>query len=143
RFLLLARVVPIACEPRNLGFLAGRGGTMTRRGRIARPRRLHLGASPFIRFAACSGAPSHGSSKAQDHADFQVGLQQGFVTDGMGFRVKLHGINFEPLPEVGNKATLERIRCANENDRDGLGRLLQYRNSWIAPDDDYIWSERD
>ena len=24
-------------------------------------------------------------------------LQQGFVTDGMGFRVKLHGSNFEPL----------------------------------------------
>jgi hypothetical protein len=24
-------------------------------------------------------------------------LQQGFVTDGMGFRLKLHGNNFEPL----------------------------------------------
>jgi len=24
-------------------------------------------------------------------------LQQGFVIDGMGFRVKLHGSNFQPL----------------------------------------------
>ena len=83
---------------------------MTHRGRIARLRRLRLGASPFIRFAACSGAPSHRSSKAQDHADFQVGLQQGFVTDGMGFRVKLHGINFEPLMSaLGHKRTLGNV----------------------------------
>ena len=37
-------------------------------------------------------------------------LQQGFVTDGMGFRVKLHGSNFEPLmPALGQKRTLEGI----------------------------------
>jgi len=32
------------------------------------------------------------------------------VTDGMGFRVKLHGSNFEPLmPALGQKRTLEGI----------------------------------
>jgi hypothetical protein len=35
-------------------------------------------------------------------------LQQGFVTDGMGFRVKLHGSNFEPLMSaLGQKQTFE------------------------------------
>jgi len=35
-------------------------------------------------------------------------LQQGFVTDGMGFRVKLHGSNFEPLMSaLGQKQTSE------------------------------------
>ena len=47
------------------------------------------------------------------------------------------------VPEVVNKATLEWIGYANENDRDGLGHLLQYGNSRIAPDDDYMRSERD
>jgi len=38
-------------------------------------------------------------------------LQQGFVTDGMGFRVKLHGSNFEPLMSaLGQKRTLRRVR---------------------------------
>src|SRR3974390_2830162 len=46
-------------------------------------------------------------------------------------------------PEIGNKATLDRVGCTNENDRDGLGRFLQYRNSWIAPNNDYIRPERD
>jgi hypothetical protein len=33
-------------------------------------------------------------------------LQQGFVTDGMGFRVKLHGSNFELLMSaLGHKRT--------------------------------------
>ena len=32
------------------------------------------------------------------------------MTDGMGFRVKLHGSNFEPLmPALGQKRTLEGI----------------------------------
>ena len=39
-------------------------------------------------------------------------LQQGFVTDGMGFRVKLHGSNFEPLMSaLGQKRTLEYVRA--------------------------------
>jgi hypothetical protein len=39
-------------------------------------------------------------------------LQQGFVTDGMGFRVKLHGSNFEPLMSAtGQKQTLEQVRA--------------------------------
>jgi hypothetical protein len=33
-------------------------------------------------------------------------LQQGFVTDGMGFGVKLHGSNFKPLMSaLGQKQT--------------------------------------
>jgi hypothetical protein len=38
-------------------------------------------------------------------------LQQGFVADGMGFRVKLHGSNFEPLMSaLGQKRTLRGVR---------------------------------
>ena len=37
-------------------------------------------------------------------------LQQGFVTDGMGFRVKLRGSNFEPLMfALGQKRTSQRV----------------------------------
>ena len=39
-------------------------------------------------------------------------LQQGFVTDGMGFRVKLHSSNFEPLMSaLGQKQTLQQVRA--------------------------------
>ena len=39
-------------------------------------------------------------------------LQQGFVTDGMGFRVKLHGSNFEPLMSaLGHKRTSKHVRA--------------------------------
>jgi hypothetical protein len=44
--------------------------------------------------------------------------------------------------EVGNKATFDRIGCANENDRDGLGRFLHYHNSRFAPGNNYIRSVR-
>jgi hypothetical protein len=38
-------------------------------------------------------------------------LQQGFVTDGMGFWVKLHGNNFEaPMSALGQKQTFTRLR---------------------------------
>src|SRR6516225_2332969 len=38
-------------------------------------------------------------------------LQQGFVTGGMGFRVKLHGSNFEPLMSaLGQKRTSAHVR---------------------------------
>jgi hypothetical protein len=37
-------------------------------------------------------------------------LQQGFVTDGMGFRGKLRGSNFEPLMSaLGQKQTSEDV----------------------------------
>ena len=46
---------------------------------------------------------------AQDRADL-LALQQGFATDEMGFRVKLHGSNFEPLMSaLGQKRTLKRL----------------------------------
>jgi hypothetical protein len=38
-------------------------------------------------------------------------LQQGFVTDGMGFRVKLRGSNIEPpMSALGQKQTLAHVR---------------------------------
>ena len=40
-------------------------------------------------------------------------LQQGFATDGMGFRVKLRGSNFEPpMSALGQKQTSGRSRAA-------------------------------
>ena len=39
-------------------------------------------------------------------------LHQDYVTGGMGFRVKLHGSNFEPLMSaLGQKRTLEYVRA--------------------------------
>jgi hypothetical protein len=41
-----------------------------------------------------------------------MGLQQGFATTGMGFRVKLHGNNFEaPMSALGQKQTLQHVRA--------------------------------
>jgi hypothetical protein len=41
-----------------------------------------------------------------DYALELTQLRQGFVTDGMGFRVKLHGNNFEaPMSALGQKQT--------------------------------------
>ena len=59
--LLLHRLVQFTGEPRDLCFLAGRGGTATAHGlwRIAALWRHRLAASRFNWFAACSGAPSH------------------------------------------------------------------------------------
>ena len=52
RPLLLLPFAQFAGEPRDLGFLAGSGGT-------AMAHSLRLAASRFSRFAACYGAPPH------------------------------------------------------------------------------------
>jgi hypothetical protein len=47
-----------------------------------------------------------------DYALELTQLQQGFVTDGMGFRVKLHSSNFEPLMSaLGQKRTSEDVKA--------------------------------
>jgi len=47
-----------------------------------------------------------------DYALELTQLQQGFATDGMGFRVKLRGSNFEPLMSaLGHKRTFSGL-CA-------------------------------
>ena len=49
--------------------------------------------------------------KAQDYADFKVGLQQGFATGETGFRISLHGSNLAPLMSaLGQKRTLRDVR---------------------------------
>jgi hypothetical protein len=46
-----------------------------------------------------------------DYALELTQLQQGFVTDGMGFRVKLHSSNFEPLMSaLGQKQTSRHLQ---------------------------------
>jgi len=46
--------------------------------------------------------------KAQDYADFKVGLQQGFATGETGFRISLHGSNLAPLMSaLGQKRTFD------------------------------------
>src|SRR5262249_24767018 len=80
--LLFPRLVQLAGEPRDLGFLTSNGGTAM----ACSLKGFCLAASRLSRFAACSGAPSHRPPKAQDYADFQRGLQQGFAAGGMGFR---------------------------------------------------------
>src|SRR6516162_7267480 len=55
RSLLVLRFMQFAGEPRDLGFLAGSGGTAVACGLLG----FRLAASPFSHFAACSGAPSH------------------------------------------------------------------------------------
>src|SRR6516162_4754581 len=57
RSLLVLRFMQFAGEPRDLGFLAGSGGT-------AVADSLRLAASRCTRFAACSGASSHRPPKA-------------------------------------------------------------------------------
>ena len=52
RSLLVLRFMQFAGEPRDLGFLAGSGGT-------AMAHSLRLAASRLRQFATCSGAPSH------------------------------------------------------------------------------------
>ena len=73
--------ITLAPKPRDLSFLAGNGGTAMARNLYG----LRLAAVRIRQFAACSGAPSHRPPKAQDYADFQRGLQQGFAAGGMGF----------------------------------------------------------
>jgi hypothetical protein len=52
--------------------------------------------------------------KAQSLCGLRFGmtqLQQGFAAGGMGFRIKSHGGNFEPLMSaLGQKRTLKRLR---------------------------------
>src|SRR3974377_2145233 len=44
--------------------------------------------------------------KAQDHADFQKGLHQGFAIDEMGFPIKLHSSNREArMSALGQNGT--------------------------------------
>src|SRR5215472_7578238 len=57
--LLFLRLVQFTGEPRDLSFLAGRGGTAMARSLSG----LRLVASRFSRFSACSGAPSHRPSR--------------------------------------------------------------------------------
>ncbi len=45
--------------------------------------------------------------------------------------------------EVGNEATSDGIGCARDNDRDRLGRFLEYPNGRIAPCNDYVRPKRD
>jgi hypothetical protein len=87
RPLLLLSFMQFTGEPGDLGLLASRGTVMAGHlQRIAALSRCRLTVSRFNWFAACSGAPSHRSyPKAQDYADFQRGLQQGFTTGEMGF----------------------------------------------------------
>jgi len=55
RPLLILRFMHCAGEPRDLGFLAGSGGTVAAHSLLG----FRLAASPCSHFAACSGAPSH------------------------------------------------------------------------------------
>jgi hypothetical protein len=48
--------------------------------------------------------------KAQDYADFQSRLQQGFGSDEMGFGVSVQGSNPEPLMSaLGQKQTFNEV----------------------------------
>src|SRR6516162_7190325 len=66
----------------------------------------------------------------------RVQLQQGFVTDGMGFRVKLHSGNFEPLMSaLGQKQTSEHVRfdvcftpkSGHSRRRSGISLAIKFR----------------
>jgi hypothetical protein len=74
---------PVRCARADNGHAAAPRSTMNSRRRIAHP-------------------------KAQDYADFKVGLQQGFATGETGFRISLHGSNLAPLMSaLGQKRTFD------------------------------------
>src|SRR5262249_4561249 len=62
--LLRQRLVQLAAEPHDLGFLGFGGGTAAAHSCRIAALWHRFAASPFSRFAACSGAPSHRPPKA-------------------------------------------------------------------------------
>jgi hypothetical protein len=78
--LLFLRLVQFAAKPRDLSFLTSNGGIATARSS------LRLRAIASLLLALERRRIAH--PKAQDYADFQGGLQQGFAIREMGFGPK-------------------------------------------------------